>query len=190
MEGARLGAFPRKRPFKYSALRRGRKRGRRVGVKIDRKKRFFVEMPFKRLTLKRRRVVDASDSRLLPYRRRVDCRLVQTLENERPNRIAQAVQRGAIEELSVDEVATNVWNACNVSRNSARTVARTIINGVSNAARAETLFANEDAIDGIEFLATLDARTSRICGALDGTVWRGDEMKRARRRRRKRLRRR
>lgn len=97
------------------------------------------------------------------------------------NRIAQAVQRGAIEELSVDEVAANVWNACNVSRNSARTVARTIINGVSNAARAETLFANEDAIDGIEFLATLDARTSHICGALDGTVWRGDEMKHARR---------
>ncbi|MBR2005623.1 MAG: minor capsid protein, partial [Thermoguttaceae bacterium] len=97
------------------------------------------------------------------------------------NRIAQAVQRGAIEELSVDEVAANVWNACNVSRNSARTVARTIINGVSNAARAETLFANDDAIDGIEFLATLDARTSHICGALDGTVWRGDEMKRARR---------
>ncbi len=97
------------------------------------------------------------------------------------NRIAQAVQRGAIEELSVDEVAANVWNACNVSRNSARTVARTIINGVSNAARAETLFANEDVIDGIEFLATLDARTSHICGALDGTVWRGDEMKHARR---------
>ena len=97
------------------------------------------------------------------------------------NRIAQAVQRGAIEELSVDEVAANVWNACNVSRNSARTVARTIINGVSNAARAETLFANEDAIDGIEFLATLDARTSHICGALDGTVQCGDEMKRARR---------
>ncbi len=97
------------------------------------------------------------------------------------NRIAQAVQRGAIEELSVDEVAANVWNACAVSRNSARTVARTIINGVSNAARIETLFANEDAIDGIEFLATLDARTSHICGALDGTVWRGDEMKHARR---------
>ncbi|MBQ8363745.1 MAG: minor capsid protein, partial [Thermoguttaceae bacterium] len=95
--------------------------------------------------------------------------------------MAQAVQRGAVEELSVDEVAANVWNACNVSRNSARTVARTIINGVSNAARAETLFANDDVIDGIEFLATLDARTSHICGALDGTVWRGDEMKRARR---------
>ena len=68
-----------------------------------------------------------------------------------------------------------------MSRNSARTVARTIINGVSNAARAETLFANEDVIDGIEFLATLDARTSHVCGALDGTVWRGDEMKHARR---------
>ena len=186
MEGARLGAFPRKRPFKYSALRRRRKRGRRVGVKIDRKKRFSRRNGV--LAVWRRNRVGPLTSKqaneILEYHPIEGASIVDWFKRWKQNdlnRIAQAVQRGAIEELSVDQIAANVWNACNVSRNSARTVARTIINGVSNAARIETLLANDDAIDGIEFLATLDGRTSHICGALDGAVWRGEEMKRARR---------
>ena len=186
MEGARLGAFPRKRPFKYSALRRRRKRGRRVGVKIDRKKRFSRRNGV--LAVWRRNRVGPLTSKqaneILEYHPIEGASIVDWFKRWKPNdlnRIAQAVQRGAIEELSVDQIAANVWNACNVSHNSARTVARTIINGVSNAARIETLLANDDAIDGIEFLATLDARTSHICGALDGAVWRGEEMERARR---------
>lgn len=60
-------------------------------------------------------------------------------------------------------------------------MARTIINGVSNNARAETIQANSDVIDGVRFVGTLDGKTCPYCAAYDGYIWRGEDMASARR---------
>ncbi len=60
-------------------------------------------------------------------------------------------------------------------------MARTIINGVSNNARVETIKENSDVIDGVKFLGTLDGKTCPYCASLDGYIWRGEEMGQARR---------
>ena len=44
-------------------------------------------------------------------------------------------------------------------------------NGVGNASRSSFYETNSDIISGIQFVATLDLRTSEICGSLDGQVF-------------------
>jgi len=51
----------------------------------------------------------------------------------------------------------------------AETLARTVTNGVSNAAQQEYYKANESLISHEVYTATLDGRTSTICASLDGT---------------------
>ena len=60
-------------------------------------------------------------------------------------------------------------------------LARTVVNGVSNNARVETIKANSDVIDGIKFVGTLDGKTCSYCAAYDGQIWRGEDMATARR---------
>ncbi|MBQ8286360.1 MAG: minor capsid protein [Thermoguttaceae bacterium] len=67
------------------------------------------------------------------------------------------------------------------TRNGAVALARTVINGVSNNARIETIRENADAIDGARFVGTLDGKTCPHCGALDGAVWGPDELDKIRR---------
>ena len=60
-------------------------------------------------------------------------------------------------------------------------LARTVINGVCNNARVETIKANSDVIDGIKFVGTLDGKTCPHCASYDGHIWRGEDMALARR---------
>ena len=60
-------------------------------------------------------------------------------------------------------------------------MARTIVNGVSNNARVETIVQNSDAIDGVKFVGTLDGKTCPYCASYDGYIWRGEEIAEARR---------
>ncbi|MBR4105555.1 MAG: minor capsid protein [Thermoguttaceae bacterium] len=117
--------------------------------------------------------------------------IAQWFERWRENdlrRIVDEVQTGAVESLSVYELTRKIRGTkangyadgiLQTSRRSAETVARTVINGVSNEARFATLCENDDVLDGIQFLATLDGRTSFVCASLDGKIWRGDEMEKA-----------
>lgn len=56
------------------------------------------------------------------------------------------------------------------SRN-ADALIRTSLLSVANAARYETLKANDDVLDGQQWMATLDDRTCPICQALDAQSW-------------------
>ncbi len=56
------------------------------------------------------------------------------------------------------------------SRN-AEALIRTSVQSVANAARYETLKANDDVLAGQEWLSTLDNRTTPICQALSGQAW-------------------
>ena len=53
--------------------------------------------------------------------------------------------------------------------------ARTVINGVAANAMLETCARNADAIDGIKFVAALDAKTCPFCGSCDGKIWKPGE---------------
>lgn len=58
-----------------------------------------------------------------------------------------------------------------VPNNQARTYIRTSIQDVANSARMQTYQDNSDVLEGIEWIATLDLRTSVICIGLDGKKW-------------------
>lgn len=53
----------------------------------------------------------------------------------------------------------------------AEALTRTAVTFVSNEGMKKTFAANADVLDGMEFSAVLDSRTTEICLALDGTVW-------------------
>tara|TARA_R110002096_G_C14661938_1_gene728462 strand:- start:54560 stop:56911 length:2352 start_codon:yes stop_codon:yes gene_type:complete len=61
------------------------------------------------------------------------------------------------------------------SRRSANAIARTAVNHVVTNAREETYKANEDVVKGVQYVATLDSRTTDICASLDGKVFPVDE---------------
>jgi len=82
--------------------------------------------------------------------------------------------KGSIENNYADGVFTE-------SKISAARMARTIVNGVSNNARVETIVQNSDAIDGVKFVGTLDGKTCPYCASYDGYIWRGDAIAEARR---------
>ena len=67
------------------------------------------------------------------------------------------------------------------TRHSATMIARTLINGVANNSRMELCKENADDLDGVQFVATLDGKTSFICASLDGTIWKPNEMDKVRR---------
>ena len=61
------------------------------------------------------------------------------------------------------------------ARRDLMTVARTTVSHVSNQAREVAYAANADVVKGVQFVATLDARTTPICRSLDGQVFKFDE---------------
>ncbi len=62
-------------------------------------------------------------------------------------------------------------------RRQAEALVRTSVQNAANAARMETFRQQDDLISGIEWVSTLDSRTTRICMALDGKVWEAGTMK-------------
>ena len=99
------------------------------------------------------------------------------------------VRRASVESLTVAEIAKAARGTAangfadgvfaNI-RMSAMRLARTLVNGVSNNARVETICENSDVIDGVKFVGTLDGKTCPHCAAYDGQIWRGDSMESAR----------
>lgn len=53
----------------------------------------------------------------------------------------------------------------------AEAIVRTAVTHVSNVGMMETFRANDTVVSGVEYVSTLDDRTTVICAALDGTVW-------------------
>ena len=58
-----------------------------------------------------------------------------------------------------------------IANNQIDTIVRTSVNQVSNAAVNSVFQANSDMIDRYKYVATLDSRTSAICGRLDGQIF-------------------
>lgn len=95
-------------------------------------------------------------------------------------KIIAAIRQGFVEGESIPEIVRRLRGTralrytngiMQASRRGAETLARTIINHISNTAALETYRANADLVKEVEWLATLDRATCPICGALDGTTW-------------------
>jgi|21_taG_2_1085346.scaffolds.fasta_scaffold00106_20 SPP1 gp7 family putative phage head morphogenesis protein len=90
-------------------------------------------------------------------------------------RIKDVVKRGMIDNLAVNKIADNVGRSIDLPSAQLKTLSRTAITETSSNISNATYKLNEDVIDGYQYVATLDSRTSLICGRLDGKVFRLDD---------------
>lgn len=78
--------------------------------------------------------------------------------------IVQGLARGD----GVPEMMRGVRGALDITTRNAETVVRTAVNHVTSHARETTYAENDDLVNRIRYVATLDARTTDICASLDG----------------------
>lgn len=98
-------------------------------------------------------------------------------------RLTGAVRMAVIEGQTVDQLIRRIVGTrsegytngiINTSRRGAEALARTAINHTVTMARQETFNQNANILKGVQWKATLDGRTSQICQARDGTVYKVD----------------
>lgn len=73
---------------------------------------------------------------------------------------------------TTDTIIGDIQSIIPLQQRKASTIARTVTNHVSNVARSETLKENDDVLLGYQWVSTLDSRTSLICMARDGVIYR------------------
>lgn len=71
-----------------------------------------------------------------------------------------------------DQLISKIRALVPMQQRKAATIARTVTNHVAVQARNATMKENDDVIEGYEWVATLDSRTSLICSARDGVIYR------------------
>lgn len=86
--------------------------------------------------------------------------------------ITQIINDGVVLGSTTPEISNSVSELMGVRQNhQVDALSRTVINHASSVARKEVYAANSDILDGYEWVATLDSRTSFICGGRDGKVF-------------------
>lgn len=96
------------------------------------------------------------------------------------SRVMQQVRIGIAEGQGIDGIVRRIAGTrqnrftdgiLDESRRNIQAIVRTSVNGVMSGVRDEVFTENADVIKGIQFVATLDGRTTPICQALDGKVF-------------------
>ena len=104
----------------------------------------------------------------------------RSLEQSAFRRVRDAVRMGFVEGETTDQIVRRVRGTrqlrykdgiLEISRRDAAAVVRTAITHTSNAARAHLYRQNEDIIKGVQWVSTLDGRTSAVCRGRDGKVY-------------------
>ncbi len=90
--------------------------------------------------------------------------LVGLRNGESSQRIATRISGGVIDGVQVKGLMTT-------TRGNARTLVRTGSNAVLNQSRLQSMQQNNEMIDAIQQISTLDSRTSHICIAYSGAAW-------------------
>tara|TARA_R110000824_G_scaffold20481_6_gene77070 strand:+ start:3801 stop:4832 length:1032 start_codon:yes stop_codon:yes gene_type:complete len=86
--------------------------------------------------------------------------------------IANIIKDGATTGKTSQELVKNITGLINTrTRNQAESLVRTTTNHIGNRARAATYEANEDVIDGEEYVSTLDSSTTITCAGFDGEIF-------------------
>ena len=93
------------------------------------------------------------------------------------DRMMDEIRRGLVQGESVQQIARRIFGTTRlngrdgsrmISRRGAETLARTLTNGIGNAARQSFFKLNGNLIQAEVYTATLDNRTTPVCASLDG----------------------
>lgn len=100
------------------------------------------------------------------------------------SRLRDSIRQGFVEGRTVQQMATDIRGRgangfrdgiLEINRRDAETTVRTAVNHTANAARAELYKRNEGLIKGVQWVSVLDSRTTAICMARDGNVYKVDK---------------
>ena len=90
-------------------------------------------------------------------------------------RIRGRLQFGKNQEMTAKAQSLAGGTGIKLANNQVRTIVRTSVNQVQNMASQAVYMANEDVTERYEYVATLDSKTSAICGSLDGRIFKYGE---------------
>lgn len=94
------------------------------------------------------------------------------LEDGAFRRVKQNIMQGYVEGQTTDQIVRNIRDVSEGrSRRAAETAVRTALAHTSNIARNESYRRNRRVIKAIEWVATLDNRTTAVCRARDGMTY-------------------
>ena len=122
-----------------------------------------------------RAIVEAS-----PIEGRLLASWTEGMSAARLDRLGAALRLGMAQGEATDQLVARVRGTkaaryadgvLDISRRSAQSIVRTSVTHVSNVAAQETWRENVHVVKAWQFLATLDARTTTTCGALDGQTF-------------------
>lgn len=87
------------------------------------------------------------------------------------------IRKGIAEGLTVDEIAVNVRrnNIHNITRNQSKALVVTAVTSVTAQADNAVYKANKPVIQGWQYVAVLDSRTTPVCAARDGKIYDVDD---------------
>ena len=90
-------------------------------------------------------------------------------------RLRGRLQFGSNQEMTARAQALAGGNGMKLANNQVRTIVRTSVNQVQTMASQEVYAANQDVTGRYEYVATLDSKTTALCGSLDGKTFRYGE---------------
>ena len=90
-------------------------------------------------------------------------------------RLRGRLQFGKNQEMTAKAQALAGGNGMKLANNQVRTIVRTTVNQVQTMASQEVYAANQDVTERYEYVATLDSKTTALCGSLDGKTFRYGE---------------
>lgn len=98
-------------------------------------------------------------------------RALQIFNGKKTEQIISTIRDGIILGDTRQQITNSLMSIKELEKQQAATLVRTITNHVSSESRSLFMSENEDVLEGYEWLATLDSRTSLICASRDGTVY-------------------
>ena len=90
-------------------------------------------------------------------------------------RLRGRLQFGRNQEMTAKAQALAGGNGMKLANNQVRTIVRTTVNQVQTMASQEVYAANQDVTERYEYVATLDSKTTALCGSLDGKTFKYGE---------------
>jgi len=120
----------------------------------------------------------AVDSR--PFQGRILSEWYTGLEGAAQDRIRSVIRSGVVEGQTIDQMVRRITGTqalqykdgvMEVSRRGAEALVRTAVNHTANSARNELYGANSDLVKEIQWVSTLDSRTTILCASLDGKTF-------------------
>jgi SPP1 gp7 family putative phage head morphogenesis protein len=106
-----------------------------------------------------------------PFQGRVLGEWFDTLGGATARRLSDQLNIGLVQGESIDNLLKRAQNVLGNSKHQAAAIVRTATNHVTTQAREATYEENSDIVKAVQFVATLDNRTTEICASNDGRVY-------------------